>query len=264
MQHAPSDEPSARLSISTIQNRWCHEAEPASPPTASAGVVVVAVLSAHWSLVRRGTNTNRGVASTTQRESASRCVPVRACTLPNNISTASSARVSLSPPRPISPLSLAPPGSGPLAPRRSNPLRSSASPPYSLSLSRARRHTHTLRLSPRAARGALSGAKKAEESRCRAARVLRSCGSYKPPPARICPRETAALFSTSETPSRNQSIARPIIKSREPLGSWRGFRSTRLDGLRFGSVRFGQWDAEVSDGWDSSALGDDKDRECLW
>lgn len=48
--------------------------------------------SAHWSDVRRGTNTNRGVASTTQRESASRCVPVRACALPNNISTAASAR----------------------------------------------------------------------------------------------------------------------------------------------------------------------------
>lgn len=92
LQHAPSDEPSARLSISTIQNRWCHEAEPASPPfhTEEGGGGNVALRP----LVQRTrrTNTNRRVASTTQRESASRCVPVRACALPNNISTASSAR----------------------------------------------------------------------------------------------------------------------------------------------------------------------------
>jgi len=64
-------------------------------PTASreARVVGEAAPSAHWSKRESDVPTRgRGhYGGTTQRESASRCVPVRACALPNNISTASPA-----------------------------------------------------------------------------------------------------------------------------------------------------------------------------
>lgn len=97
-QHAPSDVPSARLSISTIQNRWCHEAEPGSP-TRVARRERGEGARAHRPLVQNCTSDvpTRGRGhhgSTTQRESASRCVSVRACALPNNISSAASPALS--------------------------------------------------------------------------------------------------------------------------------------------------------------------------